>query len=56
MSNKSHTPNCKICTCNKCGVTAHAVPGKDHRRCGGSPDAAIRPKHQNLPETRGQWQ
>jgi len=43
-------------TCNLCGVEAHTKAGKEHRRCGGSEGAEIRPKHDKLsPSKRGKW-
>jgi hypothetical protein len=53
---RNHSPKTKDTTCDKCGVTAHAVPGKKHRRCSGQPDAPIRAKHDALPGAqRGRW-
>lgn len=56
MAKRNHSPNVKVCTCNKCGVEAHSVPGKVHRRCGGQEGAEIRPKHKGIePANRGRW-
>ncbi len=38
------TNNSKPCTCSICGVAANSIPGKPHRRCGGSEGAKLRPK------------
>lgn len=47
----------KDCECNKCGAKAHAIAGKNHRRCSGQPEQAPRHKHENLPSAdRGRWQ
>lgn len=45
----------KSCECDKCGLKLISVPGKRHRRCGGGPDAAIRPKHAPGSGVRGIW-
>lgn len=59
MSNKRNKgSNGSPVTCNKCGVqVASGTKNTSHRRCGGSADAPIRNKHNNLPGAdRGQWQ
>lgn len=54
---RNHKPNMKTCTCNKCLNTAHAVPGKAHRRCPGQADQPIRAKHQGIEGVaRGRWE
>ncbi len=45
----------KTCTCDKCELKLISVPGKRHRRCGGAPEAPIRPKHAPGSGVRGIW-
>ena len=44
--------------CALCGTTAHGIPGRRHRRCGGSTGASVREKRaERLPaQERGKWQ
>lgn len=48
-----------IVTCDTCKmVQEHGVPGKKHRRCGGSTDAPRRHKHRTATEApwaKGTW-
>jgi hypothetical protein len=44
------TVRCDLCQLE----AAHGVPGKRHRRCGGSAGAAIRKKH-DAGDIRGVW-
>lgn len=57
MSNKNHNSNMKLCKCNKCGAEALSVAGKQHRRCGGTENAPLRPKHEGIDPAagRGRW-
>lgn len=46
----------KECTCSKCGLTTHSIPGTKHRRCTGHENAtSTRPKHSAAPAGRGTW-
>ena len=48
----------KKCTCNKCLLEAHSIPGTTHRRCSGnSENNTPRAKSNGIPGAeRGQWE
>jgi hypothetical protein len=48
----------KTCTCNKCLLEAHSIPGTTHRRCSGNAENNTpRPKGENIPgANRGRWE
>lgn len=58
MSKKSgKSTGAKTCTCNKCLIEAHSIPGTTHRRCPGQPEQPLRGKGQNIPSAnRGRWE
>ncbi len=57
MAKKTHSTGAKNCTCSKCGVEAHSIPDKQHRRCSGQHGTPPRLKGENLPSVdRGKWQ
>ncbi|HEY5268377.1 MAG TPA: hypothetical protein VII94_04560 [Candidatus Saccharimonadales bacterium] len=46
----------KGCMCDRCGVEAHSIAGKVHRRCSGQEGQPIRAKYDPVvPESRGKW-
>lgn len=59
MAKNSSGGTFKTCTCDKCGVVAHALSGSFHRRCTSQmseDNKTIRPKHNLLPKNqRGKW-
>jgi hypothetical protein len=59
MSKKqSKDTGAKKCTCNKCLLEAHSIPGTYHRRCSGnSENNTPRPKSDYIPAAeRGKWE
>jgi hypothetical protein len=43
--------------CSVCSTEAHSKPGKTHRRCSGSSEAAPQAKYNRIPAVnRGTWQ
>ena len=41
---RKRAPHGEAAVCDKCGTKANAIPGRRHRRCGGS-EGAVREKH-----------
>lgn len=57
MAKAKRDSGAKKCTCNKCGLEAHSIPGKVHRRCSGNlENNTPRDKSCGIaPSERGQW-
>lgn len=56
---RNHNAGHCLCICALCAHRAHSKPGTQHRRCGGSLDAALRARHELLAparKSRGKWE
>lgn len=57
MSKRNHDSGFQSVKCGACGVEAVAKKGKQHRRCAGEKNAAVRPLREKLPSAvRGNWE
>lgn len=56
MAKKDRATPARGCVCDKCNVSAHAIPGSQHRRCGGSDGANLKDKDKKANGAdRGKW-